>query len=71
MKPNPDVIVRALGSLGVKPELAVLIGDTVTDIEASLLVGVRSIGYAAKPGRREELERAKADFVIASMAALA
>jgi phosphoglycolate phosphatase len=55
----------------VKPELAVLIGDTVTDIEASLLVGVRSIGYAAKPGRREELERAKADFVIASMAALA
>jgi HAD superfamily hydrolase (TIGR01549 family) len=70
MKPNPDVVMRAVGSLGVRPEAAVLVGDTVTDVEASLAVGVHSIGYAAKWQRRAELEKAGAEVVIDSMESL-
>jgi HAD superfamily hydrolase (TIGR01549 family) len=70
MKPNPYVIERAINSLQVKPDRAVLVGDTVTDVQASLLARVHPIGYALKVGRREELEKAGAEGVVESMVEL-
>ncbi|MGW6449492.1 HAD family hydrolase [Lentzea sp. NPDC055074] len=70
MKPNPDALIRAVNALGVKPESTVLIGDTVTDIEACLLAGVHPIGYAERGSRREALKGAGAEVVIESMGAL-
>ena len=71
MKPNPDVVVRAINALGIRPELAVLVGDTVTDVEASLSAGVHSIGYATKEQRRIQLGAAGAEMVIDDMGKLA
>jgi len=70
MKPNPHVVIRAVAALGVRPELAVLVGDTITDIEASLSAGVHSIGYAIKEGRRNQLVEAGAEVVIDDMGEL-
>lgn len=70
MKPNPDALIRAMNALGVRPESAVLIGDTVTDVEACLLADVHPIGYAEKAGRRAALKDAGAEVVIDSMGAL-
>ncbi|MGZ3147274.1 HAD family hydrolase [Lentzea chajnantorensis] len=67
MKPNPDSLIRAVNALGIKPDAALLIGDAVTDIEASLVAGVVPVGYAKTAARRVELENAGATVVIDSM----
>ncbi|WP_219417713.1 HAD family hydrolase [Pseudonocardia nigra] len=65
MKPDPSPIEAALRLLGVEPNAAVLVGDSVTDVEASRAAGVACIGYANKPGKRDVL--AGADAVIEDM----
>lgn len=70
MKPNPFSLQLAADRLGVSVADTVLIGDTITDIEASHAARAASIGYADKPGKRERLSQAGADAVIDSMAAL-
>ncbi|WP_306747237.1 HAD family hydrolase [Saccharothrix yanglingensis] len=70
MKPNPFSLTLAANRLGVSTTEVVLIGDTVTDVEASQAVGAKSIGYANKPEKRDILLQAGADAVIDSMAAL-
>lgn len=43
-KPDPDVVVAALGQAGVPPGEAIMIGDTPYDVEASTRAGVAIIG---------------------------
>jgi phosphoglycolate phosphatase-like HAD superfamily hydrolase len=49
----------------------VLIDDSVTDIEVSLGVGVRSIGFAKTPERGDQLAEAGADAIVPTMTELA
>ncbi|WP_234318318.1 HAD family hydrolase [Streptomyces sp. NRRL S-244] len=44
-------LLLALNTQGVSPEKVVLIGDSVTDVQAALAAGAMSIGYANKPAR--------------------
>ena len=44
-----------------------LIGDTVTDIQAATAAGVRSIGHANKPDKANVLNDAGADAVATTM----
>ena len=67
MKPNPDVIERALGELGARPTSSLLIGDSVADIEAARQAVVPVVGYATRPARVQVLRQAGADAVIESM----
>jgi phosphoglycolate phosphatase-like HAD superfamily hydrolase len=69
MKPHPAPVLAVLAAVGVEPGDAVLIGDTVTDVEAAAAAGVLCIGYANKPGKRERLR--KAAVVIDDMGVLA
>jgi phosphoglycolate phosphatase len=50
-KPAPDIAFLALERLGVRPEDAVLVGDSVHDLEMARRAGVRSIAvtYGAQP----------------------
>lgn len=68
MKPDPFPVLAALRELGAEPHECVLVGDSVSDIEAAHAAGVAAIGYANKPGKRERF--AAADAVIDSMADL-
>lgn len=71
MKPEPHTVHRALAIAGSNAQSAVLIGDSVSDIEVARATGVRSIGYAKTEQRSSELREAGADAVIDSMASLA
>ncbi|MEV4843943.1 HAD-IA family hydrolase [Micromonospora matsumotoense] len=68
MKPDPFPVLAAVRELGTEPADCVLVGDSVSDIEAAHAAGVAAIGYANKPGKRERF--AAADAVIDSMAEL-
>lgn len=44
LKPDPEPLRVALAALGCLPEAAVMVGDTVHDIEAGTALGMRTIG---------------------------
>lgn len=71
MKPYPDSLSRAAAALGVPIEHCVMIGDSVTDIEAANLAGAHSIGYATDDSAATALTAAGAHSVICTMAELA
>ncbi|PSM44395.1 HAD family hydrolase [Streptomyces dioscori] len=70
MKPDPDVVFRALQGLKLRPEDAVMIGDTSTDVEAAGRAGVGFIGYGRNPEKRGRLRAAGAEAVLGSYAPL-
>lgn len=69
MKPNPDPVRRALVHLGAEPSVAVLVGDSLSDIQASRAAGTCCIGFANKPQKWHRLS--DADLIIDDMAELA
>ncbi|MEU0521719.1 HAD-IA family hydrolase [Streptosporangium sp. NPDC006007] len=64
MKPNPYLIRQALDQLGADAALSLLVGDSVTDMQASKSAGITAVGYANKADR---LAAAGADVVVTSM----
>lgn len=70
MKPHPDVVRRALESLGRAPQDAVMIGDTPTDFLAAERAGVRFIGYGRNAVKRARMRDAGAKVVVGSFAPL-
>lgn len=72
LKPNPHLVQAALQAPGdAHPTACVFVGDSAGDIEAAKATGVRSLGYANKPGKDQRLAAAGADAVIATMHDLA
>jgi 2-phosphoglycolate phosphatase len=65
-KPHPEPLLTALTRMGVSPSEAVMIGDSVVDIEAAraakVLVGVFTHGY----GTRETLSASDPDWLVDS-----
>ncbi len=47
-KPHPEPLLLALSKLNLKPDEAVYIGDSHTDIEAAKAAGMKSIHYSSK-----------------------
>ncbi|WP_405841383.1 HAD family hydrolase [Streptomyces sp. NBC_01518] len=66
MKPDPDVLTRALRSLKLRPQDAVMIGDTGTDVEAANRAGVRFLGYGRNKRKVTGLRGAGAETVVSS-----
>lgn len=71
MKPDPHSLLLASSELETHPHDCTLIGDSVTDVEATKATGGRSIGFANKPGKERSLGDAGADVVVTAMAAVA
>ncbi|MFD8690794.1 HAD family hydrolase [Streptomyces sp. NPDC059651] len=71
MKPSAHPLLFASAALGVAPKHSVLVGDSVTDVEAAKAAGMGVIGFANKAPKRITLPAAGADAVVASMEALA
>ena len=70
LKPSPHLIVHAVQTLNAEPGECTLVGDSVTDLQASGLASVQSIGYANKPGKRGRFTAAGAGAIIDSLADL-
>lgn len=60
LKPNPHLLLRAMATLDVAPADCAFIGDSISDIDAAHAAGVRSIGYANKPGKFKQFSAADA-----------
>ncbi len=71
MKPADHLVTMAMSRMGAPASRTILVGDSVSDIEAARAADIRSIGYANKPGKRSALAHAGADAVIESMDELA
>jgi HAD superfamily hydrolase (TIGR01509 family) len=71
MKPHPSVLLRTLRDLNTPAESTVIVGDSITDVEAGLAADLWTIGYANKTGKDDALRDAGADVVLDSMAELA
>jgi HAD superfamily hydrolase (TIGR01549 family) len=71
MKPNPHLLDQALIRLNAESSSALLVGDSVTDVQASKRAGVVAVGYANRPGKVERLGSAGADLIVTSMEDLA
>lgn len=65
---KPEIITEALEKLGVTDkDSAIMIGDTKFDILGAHDVGIKAIGVSYGYGSKEELETAKADYIVASV----
>lgn len=64
LKPAPDLLVEALQRHGVPATRAVMVGDSVSDVQAADAAGVRAIGWAQQAQRARELTRAGATEVV-------
>jgi HAD superfamily hydrolase (TIGR01509 family) len=66
MKPDPWMVLNAVRAVGGEPAACVLVGDSMTDIQAARAAGVHVVGYANRP--RKVVPFAIADAVITTMA---
>jgi HAD superfamily hydrolase (TIGR01509 family) len=66
-KPEPDLVRAALDKVGGRPEDAMLIGDTVWDVEAAHRAGVETLAVRTGGFSDEELRDAGAREVFTSV----
>jgi phosphoglycolate phosphatase len=65
-KPEPDVILRSLDVLGVKPEECLLIGDAAPDMEAGRRAGVKTCAVTYGYGDKDAMRAHAPDYWITS-----
>jgi phosphoglycolate phosphatase-like HAD superfamily hydrolase len=71
MKPHPRAVTEALQILGRPASECLMVGDSVTDIEVSHAIGLRSVAYVKAPDRWDRLAAAESDAYVDSMTDLA
>lgn len=69
-KPNPDMLIQAMGATGTRREEAVMIGDTTYDMEMAVNAGVAAVGVAWGYHSAGDLRDAGAGEVVSSFAEL-
>ena len=71
MKPHPHSVTDALQILARLASECLMVGDSVTDIEVSHAIGLRSVAYVKAPDRWHSLLAAESDAYTDSMTDLA
>jgi HAD superfamily hydrolase (TIGR01509 family) len=61
-KPSPDIVQAALRRLGLRPEEAIMIGDTPYDVEAARRAGVGAVALECGGWTTQDLGDAKAIY---------
>lgn len=69
-KPDPTMLVRAMGETGATPATTVMIGDTTFDMQMAVNAGCAGIGVAWGYHAVEELRAAGARQIVASCGVL-
>jgi len=64
LKPQPDMLLKVLKTLGIHPDDAVMIGDSLNDIHAARAAGVRACGVAYGFGAANEIKSAGLDYFV-------
>ena len=63
-KPAPDMVLKTLEDHHLRPEEALVVGDTKYDIQMAHRAGVKAVGVTYGNGSREELEQEQTDYII-------
>ncbi len=63
-KPDAEIVIKACERLNVKPEHAILVGDTKTDYQAGKAAGCSVIGVGAKSAGDVHIEKLDELFTI-------
>jgi beta-phosphoglucomutase-like phosphatase (HAD superfamily) len=71
MKPHPRPVRHALDHLTVPPHEALLIGDSVSDLQVGEHAGVRTVAYANRPSKVARMRAQSPDALVDSMTLLA
>ncbi len=64
VKPHPDHLTSVMKALHVSDGEAMMIGDHILDIQAGKGVGMKTVGVLTGYIKREEFERAGADYIL-------
>ncbi len=64
VKPHPDHLTSVMRALRVSGPEAVMVGDHVLDILAGKKVGMKTVGVLTGYIKREEFEKAGADYIL-------
>lgn len=67
LKPHPYLVTRACALTGSPAHHCVLVGDSLSDLEAAQSASIEFIGYANKPGKREAFGERDAAAVVDRM----
>jgi phosphoglycolate phosphatase len=68
VKPHPDHLTSVMRSLQISGDEAVMVGDHVLDILAGKKVGMKTVGVLTGYIKREEFEKAGADYILKNVA---
>jgi phosphoglycolate phosphatase len=63
-KPEPDVLLKSIETLGVRPQDCLFVGDSAADMEAGRRAGIRTCAVTWGYGEPEEMSRWNPDFWI-------
>jgi 2-phosphoglycolate phosphatase len=63
-KPNPCPITNFMYEINVPQDQAIMIGDSDIDIKTGKLAGIATCGLAYGIGRKEDIEKAKPDYIL-------
>ena len=69
-KPDPEAVFKACKNLKVKPKDCIFVGDTPFDVRAAKSAGCLAIGVLTGWGKRNNLKKAGADFIIKDLRGL-
>jgi phosphoglycolate phosphatase len=64
VKPHPDHLTYVMESLKTSGRESVMVGDHIIDIQAGKRVGMKTIGVLTGRTKKEEFEKAGADYVL-------
>ncbi len=64
VKPHPDHLTYVMESLKTSGRESVMVGDHIIDIQAGKRVGMKTIGVLTGRTKKEEFEKAGADYIL-------
>jgi phosphoglycolate phosphatase len=64
VKPHPDHLTHVMDLLEISAEEAMMVGDHIIDIQAGKRVGMKTIGVLTGKTKKEEFEKAGADYIL-------
>jgi len=70
VKPHPDHLTHAMELLKTSGEESVMVGDHVIDVQAGKRVGMKTIGVLTGRTKKEEFEKAGADYILRDVSEL-
>lgn len=66
-KPNPEALIHAAATMGLKPEEVLLVGDHRIDMECAERAGCRFVGVRTGPLREASWGQRKPDILLESL----